>query len=248
MQSNIIEVNNLSKAFNDHLLLKDITFSIKRGEIFSLLGSNGSGKSTTIKILTTLIRKYDGNIKIDGLPLKTNGERVRHIISLTGQFVALDLSLTAYQNMKMIAQLRRLKNVNQRITQLLTQFSLLDVKDKQVNNFSGGMKRRLDIAMGLLGDPKIIFLDEPTTGIDPQNRIAMWDIIKELSAQGVTIFLTTQYLEEAEALADTVAILDKGVISDIGSVSELKNKYGAGTLEQIFLSIVKNNQGGQLNA
>lgn len=244
---NIIEINHLKKSFKGHEVLKGVSFNVKRGEIFSLLGSNGAGKTTTIKILSTLISKYEGEINVAGLSLAKNKEKIRGMISLTGQFASLDLVLTARQNMKTVAQLRGIKDSKHQIDGLLEKFSLTEAADKQVSTYSGGMKRRLDIAMSLIGSPQLIFLDEPTTGIDPQNRIAMWEIIKGMAAQGVTILLTTQYLEEAEALADTVSILDRGVIAEMGTVAELMSKHKKETLEQVFLSIVNKADGGQLN-
>jgi len=247
-QPPIMTVTNLKKSFKTTQVLKGVNFSVQKGEVFALLGSNGAGKTTTIKILSTLMQQYEGTVQIGGVDLAKNPRKVRELISLTGQFAALDLTLSARANMRTICELRGIKNYDSKIDELLTRFSLTDVQDKKVETYSGGMKRRLDIAMSLLGEPQIIFLDEPTTGIDPQNRIAMWEIIKTLAGQGVTIFLTTQYLEEAEALADTVAILDKGIITDIDTVQGLKEKHGQDTLENVFLSIVNNDNGGQLNA
>lgn len=222
MSSNIIEINNLNKSFGKKKVLKDVSFSVKKGDIFALLGSNGAGKSTLIKILSTLIRQDSGNIIINGLDVIENEREVRKCISLTGQFVAVDEVLTGRENLNIIGKLKRLNNLKEIIERWLDFFDLKDVADQKVSTYSGGMHRRLDIAMSLMGKPEIIFLDEPTTGLDPQNRKAMWDFVKSLSKEGMTVFLTTQYLEEAEYLANNIAILHEGRIITQGTTQYLK--------------------------
>ncbi len=221
--NNIIKIKNLKKNYGDKQVLKGVDLEITEGQIFCLLGSNGAGKTTMIKILTTLIKKDSGNVVIGGLELDKNNNDIRKIISVTGQYATVDEMLTAYENMMLISSLYGIKDKKGKSNSLLKQFNLFDVKDKRVSEFSGGMRRRLDIAMSLIGDPKIIFLDEPTTGLDPQSRIALWKKIKDLRNSGVTIFLTTQYLDEAENLAEQIAILNNGRIIAKGTSAEIKN-------------------------
>jgi len=221
---NIVSVSHLQKSFKTNQVLKDVSFTIPEGSIFALLGSNGAGKTTTVKILSTLSCADGGEATICGYNVATQGGHVRNCISLTGQFAAVDEVLTGRENLKLIAQLKRLPNAKAIAHQWLSLFNLEDAADRQVSTYSGGMRRRLDIAMSLMGNPKVLFLDEPTTGLDPQNRIAMWDMIKGLVAKGTTVFLTTQYLEEAEYLADNIAILHEGRIIAQGTASQLKEK------------------------
>lgn len=229
-----IEVKHLKKSFHDKAVLKDVNFDVMEGTIFCLLGSNGAGKTTTIRILSTLLAQDEGNATICGHDIKNEGAKVRSVISLTGQFSAIDEILTAKENMELVARLTHIEDYKQRSIDLLKQFHLDDVADKRVETFSGGMKRRLDIAMSLIGQPQVVFLDEPTTGLDPQSRNAMWEIIRRLKESGVTIFLTTQYLEEAEQLADTVAILHEGSIVANGSVNDLKKISENEYMELVF--------------
>lgn len=217
-----IKVSGLKKAYNEKDVLKGVTFQVQKGSIFCLLGSNGAGKTTMVKILATLLRMDSGTAMIGGQDVKKDGEKVRKRISLTGQFAAVDEILTGRENLEMAARLCHLKDYKKQADKLLRDFHLEDAADKRTAAYSGGMRRRLDIAMSLLGNPSVIFLDEPTTGLDPQSRNAMWNIIQELKESGVTIFLTTQYLEEAEELADQVAILHEGVIIANGTVEEIK--------------------------
>jgi len=235
---NIITVTNLEKSYKNIDVLKNVSFKVKKGSIFTLLGSNGAGKTTTIKILSTLIKPDKGNATICGYDVVKEGNKVRSSISLTGQYAAVDEVLTARENLQIIGALRHLDNISKRAEQLLTTFELLDAADRRVATYSGGMRRRLDIAMSLMGEPSVIFLDEPTTGLDPQSRLSMWDIVKDMSNSGTTVFLTTQYLEEAEYLADYIAILHKGVIAEEGTVEGLKEAYNLPTLEDIFLSLI----------
>ncbi len=207
-----ISVRGLEKSFKNVQVLKGIDFSIDRGEIFALLGSNGAGKTTTIKMLSTLLKIDKGVAHVCGFDVSKNPENVRERISLTGQNAAVDEVLTGKENMIMIGKLRHLADVKANAEDLLKKFDLSEAANRPVANYSGGMRRRLDLAMSLLGDPSVIFLDEPTTGLDPQARLLMWDIIRDLKSAGITIFLTTQYLEEAEQLADWIAILNEGKI------------------------------------
>jgi len=219
---NIISVSNLKKSFKTHQVLKDVSFSIPKGSIFALLGSNGAGKTTAVRILTTLSKMDGGNATICGYDVIRQADKVRNCISLTGQFAALDESLTGRENLELMGELKRMSNAKKIASEWLSSFDLEDAADRRVSTYSGGMRRRLDIAMSLIGSPQVIFLDEPTTGLDPQNRIAMWDIVRNLASKGTTVFLTTQYLEEAENLADNIAILHKGIIIAEGTPQELK--------------------------
>ena len=219
---NIITVKNLEKSFKKLHVLKGVSFTIAKGSIFALLGSNGAGKTTAVRILSTLSKSDGGTASICGYDAARQADRVRECISLTGQYAAVDEALTGKENLQLIGRLKRLPNVNQKVDELLAAFRLEDAANRQALTYSGGMRRRLDIAMSLMGTPKVLFLDEPTTGLDPQNRIAMWETVKELAAGGVTVFLTTQYLEEAEYLADNIAILHEGKITAEGTSDELK--------------------------
>lgn len=222
MTDNMIVVSDLKKSFKINRVLRNVTFTVRKGSIFALLGSNGAGKTTVVKILSTLMKPDSGNVTINGLDVVRQGYYVRECISLTGQFTAVDEVLTGRENLNLIGQLKRLNDVKNKVNEWLAFFHLQDAADSKVSTYSGGMRRRLDIAMSLMGKPQIIFLDEPTTGLDPQNRIAMWDLVKELAAGGTTVFLTTQYLEEAEYLADYIAILHGGKILAEGTPQYLK--------------------------
>ncbi|EOH94493.1 ABC transporter ATP-binding protein [Enterococcus pallens] len=217
-----IVVSSLKKSYQDKSVLKDVTFSVPSGTIYALLGSNGAGKTTVVKILSTLLKPDAGTAAINGFDVINQADEVREWISLTGQFVAVDEVLSGRENLNLIGQLKRLPNAQRKTDEWLALFDLTDAADRKVSTYSGGMRRRLDIAMSLLGDPEVLFLDEPTTGLDPQNRIAMWELVKQLSAKGTTVFLTTQYLEEAEYLADNVAILHNGRILVEGTPHYLK--------------------------
>ncbi len=218
----MITVSHLEKSFKTHQVLKDVSLVVKKGSIFALLGSNGAGKTTIIRILSTLMMPDGGSASINGYDVAEQGDEVRDLISLTGQFVAIDEVLTGRENLKLIGELRRIENISKKVDEWLSIFNLEEAANRKVSTYSGGMKRRLDIAMSLMDNPKVLFLDEPTTGLDPQNRMAMWDMVKQLSANGTTIFLTTQYLEEAEYLSDTIAILHDGKIIVEGSPNYLK--------------------------
>lgn len=221
MIETMIDVSGLKKSYKANHVLKDVSFTVRKGSVFALLGSNGAGKTTVVKILSTLMKSDSGKATINGFDVVRQGYYVRECISLTGQFTAVDEVLTGRENLN-LGQLKRLNNVKNKVNEWLSFFHLQDAADSKVSTYSGGMRRRLDIAMSLMGKPQIIFLDEPTTGLDPQNRIAMWDLVKELAAGGTTVFLTTQYLEEAEYLADYIAILHGGKILAEGTPQYLK--------------------------
>lgn len=231
-----ISLEGVEKSFKNVKVLKGVNLSVKKGSIYALLGSNGAGKTTIIKILSTLTYLDSGKAEICGYNLMRQPDKVREQISLTGQYTAVDEVLTGRDNLRLIGALRHLPDVNAKTEELLKRFRLEDAAGRQVSTYSGGMRRRLDIAMSIMGEPSIIFLDEPTTGLDPQSRSGMWNIIKELAGSGATILLTTQYLEEAEHLADRIAILDDGVIVAEGTPQELKQKLPQGVIEFAFQS------------
>lgn len=252
MENQAIQVKGLQKSYRQVQVLKGVDFAVKKGSIFALLGSNGAGKTTIIKILTTLLRQDGGSAAVNGFDVASKPESVRQSISLTGQFAAVDEILTGRENLVMIARLRHLSNPRQVADDLLKRFGLNDAADRRVATYSGGMRRKLDIAMSLVGKPPIIFLDEPTTGLDPEARIEVWKTVKELAANGTTVFLTTQYLEEAEQLADRIAILHEGKIIANGTLAELKTLFPPATveyvekqptLEEIFLAIIGKKEG-----
>ena len=247
MQNKSIQVKGLQKSYKKLHVLKGVDFEVEKGSIFALLGSNGAGKTTIVKILTTLLKQDSGTATVNGFDVASKPDDVRQSISLTGQFAAVDEILTGRENLIMIARLRHLKNPRQVADDLLKRFGLTDAADRRVSTYSGGMRRRLDIAMSLIGKPQVIFLDEPTTGLDPEARIEVWKIVKELADSGTTVFLTTQYLEEAEQLADRIAILHEGRIIANGTLEELKKLFPPAkveyvekqpTLEEIFLAII----------
>ncbi|CAH0344163.1 ATP-binding cassette domain-containing protein [Bacillus sp. CECT 9360] len=247
MRDTAISVKGLIKSFKDKEVLKGVDFEVQRGEIFALLGSNGAGKTTAVNILSTLLKPDGGEVSICGYDVQRQPEIVRQSISLTGQFAALDGMQTGRENLMMIAKLRAVSNPAQVTDSLLSRFNLTDAANRRADKYSGGMKRRLDIAMSLIGTPAVIFLDEPTTGLDPEARIEVWETVKELAGGGTTILLTTQYLEEAEQLADRIAILHGGKIIKSGTLTELKEMFPPTkveyvekqpTLEEIFLEII----------
>lgn len=208
-------------------MLRGVDLDVERGSIVALLGSNGAGKTTLVRILSTLLRADSGEARVDGLDVAADADRVRAAISLTGQFAAVDGVLTGRENLALIARLRHLDDPERIADGLLERFSLADAGDRRVATWSGGMRRRLDIAMSLIGDPGVIFLDEPTTGLDPEGRIEVWDAFKQVAAQGTTVLLTTQYLDEAEHLADRIAILHQGRILVHGTLSEAQGAAAA---------------------
>jgi ABC-2 type transport system ATP-binding protein len=217
-----IKVSGLRKSFKSQRVLDGVDFAVRQGEIFALLGSNGAGKTTVIKILTTLLRADGGTAEVCGFDVRTQGRRVRESISLTGQFAAVDDILTGRENLILIGGLRHLDDPKGEADKQLAAFGLSDAADKPLSAYSGGMRRRLDLAMSMIGGPRVVFLDEPTTGLDPQGRLAVWNIVRGMSKSGVTVFLTTQYLEEADSLADRIAVLNGGVIAAEGTAAELK--------------------------
>jgi ABC-2 type transport system ATP-binding protein len=216
-----IEVRSLSKSYKNVSVLKDVTFSVPRGTVFALLGSNGAGKTTTINILTTLIKADGGTATVAGHDVAVRPDKVRNEISLTGQFAAVDDRLTGRENLLLIGDLRHVRDSAKTAAELLRRFGLEEAADRGVSTFSGGMRRRLDIAMSLIGAPSVVFLDEPTTGFDPEGRNEMWRTIRSLAEGGTTVFLTTQYLEEADQLADTIAVLHQGRIVASGTARGL---------------------------
>ncbi|HET7013546.1 MAG TPA: ATP-binding cassette domain-containing protein [Streptosporangiaceae bacterium] len=243
----VIHVRGLEKSFPKVQVLRGVDFDVARGSIFALLGSNGAGKTTVVKILSTLLKADAGTAAVDGFDVAAQPASVRESISLTGQFAAVDEILTGRENLVLVARLRHLKGGGQIADELLARFQLTDAADRKVSTYSGGMRRRLDIAMSLIGDPPVIFLDEPTTGLDPQSRAEVWHSIKELAGKGTTVLLTTQYLDEAEHLADRIAILHGGRIIANGTLAELKQLLPPAkveyvekqpTLEEVFLAIV----------
>jgi ABC-2 type transport system ATP-binding protein len=247
MQNQAIQVRGLQKSYKQLHVLKGVDFEVEKGSIFALLGSNGAGKTTIIKILTTLLKQDSGTATVNGFDVTSQPESVRQSISLTGQFAAVDEILTGRENLVMIARLRHLHNARQVAVDLLKRFSLTDAADRRVSTYSGGMRRKLDIAMSLVGKPELIFLDEPTAGLDPEARIEFWQIVRELAGGGTTVFLTTQYLDEAEQLANRIAILHEGRIIANGTLADLKKLFPPAkveyiekqpSLEEIFLSII----------
>ena len=245
-----LHVEGLEKSFKDVHVLRGVDFDVERGSIFALLGSNGAGKTTVVRILSTLLKPDAGVATVIGFDVVAQPAHVRESISLTGQFAAVDEILTGRENLVLMARLRHQKGAGRIADDLLTRFQLTDAAGRKVSTYSGGMRRRLDIAMSLIGHPPVIFLDEPTTGLDPQSRLEVWACIKELAAQGTTVLLTTQDLDEAEQLADRVAILHEGRIIVNGTLAELKHLLPPTrveyvekqpSLEEIFLAVVGGN-------
>ncbi|MFD5059558.1 ATP-binding cassette domain-containing protein [Streptomyces sp. NPDC058394] len=236
MTNPAIAANGLRKSYGDKVVLDGVDLAVPEGTIFSLLGPNGAGKTTAVKILSTLITADAGEIRVGGHDLATDPQAVRAAIGVTGQFSAVDGLITGEENMLLMADLHHLsKREGRRVTaELLERFDLVEAAKKPASTYSGGMKRRLDIAMTLVGDPRIIFLDEPTTGLDPRSRHNMWQIIRELVTGGVTVFLTTQYLEEADQLADRIAVLNDGKIAAEGTADELKRLIPGGHVRLRF--------------
>ena len=246
-----IRVQGLEKSYKKLEVLRGVDFEVAPGSIFALLGSNGAGKTTVVRILSTLLAPDAGTAHVNGFDVATQSAQVRESISLTGQFAAVDEILTGRENLVLVAKLRHLKGAGAIADELLERFSLTDSAARKVSEYSGGMRRRLDIAMSLIGDPRIIFLDEPTTGLDPQARLEVWKMVKELAANGTTVLLTTQYLDEAEQLADRVAILNEGKIIVNGTLAELKAMLPPAkveyvekqpTLEDVFFALVGANK------
>ncbi|MFD4960753.1 ABC transporter ATP-binding protein [Microbacterium sp. NPDC058389] len=228
-----IKVKGLEKSYKDLHVLKGVDFEVARGSIFALLGSNGAGKTTVVRILSTLLKADAGTAAVGGYDVSADAQRVRETISLTGQFAAVDEVLSGRENLVLVAQLRHLKNPGAIADDLLARFSLTEAGGRKAGTYSGGMRRRLDIAMSLIGDPAVIFLDEPTTGLDPAARLEVWDAVTTLARGGTTVLLTTQYLDEAEQLADRIAILHKGTIIVDGTLDELKRLLPPAKVEYV---------------
>ncbi|WP_203960877.1 ABC transporter ATP-binding protein [Actinocatenispora thailandica] len=246
-QQPVIQVRNLTKSYGKLQVLRGVEFDVPRGSIFALLGSNGAGKTTIVNILATLLRPDSGTAGVDGFDVVRQPADVRAAISLTGQFAAVDEILTGRENLVLVARLRHVGKPGAVADDLLERFALTEAAGRKVATYSGGMRRRLDIAMSLIGNPPVIFLDEPTTGLDPQARVEVWNAVKELSAAGTTVLLTTQYLDEAEQLADRIAILHRGRIIVNGTLPELQRLLPAAkveyvekqpSLEDVFLALV----------
>ncbi|WP_288488232.1 ATP-binding cassette domain-containing protein [uncultured Weissella sp.] len=227
-----VEINGLTKTFGQQTAVDQVSFNIKRGEVFGLLGPNGAGKTTTLRMMTTLLQPTSGDIKIFGHDVKTESQTVRSLFGLTGQYASVDEDISARENLMIFSRLNGLsrQEAKARTAELLEEFSLVNSADKAISNFSGGMRRRLDLAVSLITRPALIFLDEPTTGLDPRTRTQMWDTIRQLVAAGSTIVLTTQYLEEADELADRIAVIDHGKLVSIGTPAELKAQVGGAKL------------------
>ena len=242
-----VEIEGLTKSYGDQPVLRGVDLRVAEGTVVALLGSNGAGKTTAIRILATLLRSDGGRAVVNGFDVATHPDEVRESISLTGQFAAVDEILTGRENLVLVAQLRRLEGAGRVADELLARFDLTEAGGRRTATYSGGMRRRLDIAMSLIGDPAVLFLDEPTTGLDPQSRLEVWKTVRELAGRGTTVLLTTQHLDEAEHLADRIAVLHEGRIIADGTLAELKQLLPPTrveyvekqpTLEDVFLAIV----------
>ena len=242
-----IQVQGLEKSYKERHVLHGVDFDVARGSIFALLGQNGAGKTTVVNILSTLLRADAGTATVNGFDVVTQAADVRASISLTGQFAAVDEILTGRENLVLVARLRHIQDPGTIADDLLERFALTDAAARRVSSYSGGMRRRLDIAMSLIGNPPVIFLDEPTAGLDPEGRLEVWQAVRDLAGHGTTVLLTTQYLDEAERLADGIAILHEGRIVVNGTLAELKALLPPArveyvekqpTLEDVFLTIV----------
>jgi ABC-2 type transport system ATP-binding protein len=251
VQMPAIHVLGLEKSYKQLEVLRGVDFDVARGSIFALLGSNGAGKTTVVNILSTLLKADAGTASVNGFDVAMQAADVRESFSLTGQFAAVDEILSGRENLVLVARLRHLTDPDAIADDLLGRFSLTDAAARRVSTYSGGMRRRLDIAMSLIGNPPVIFLDEPTTGLDPQGRLEVWQAVRELAGHGTTVLLTTQYLDEAEQLADRIAILHLGRIIVNGTLTELKQLLPPAkveyiekqpTLEDVFLAIVGKEQ------
>ncbi|TYK43629.1 ABC transporter ATP-binding protein [Actinomadura decatromicini] len=257
MTTHAIHVQGLEKSYKELRVLRGVDFGVAPGSVFALLGSNGAGKTTVVRILSTLLKPDGGTASVNGFDVAARPAEVRESISLTGQFAAVDGTLTGRENLVLVARLRRVAGPGQVADDLLARFQLTDAARRRVSTYSGGMRRRLDIAMSLIGNPPVVFLDEPTTGLDPQARVEVWNSIKELAGRGTTVLLTTQYLDEAEQLADRIAILHRGRIIADGTLDELKRLLPPAeveyvekqpSLEDVFLAIIGDDTGADAPA
>lgn len=232
----VIQAKGLKKSYGKNEVLKGIDLKVERGTMLALLGPNGAGKTTTVRILSTLLGYDTGEVKVEGFDVKTEADKVRSVIGLTGQSAAVDELLTGRENLVMMGRLYRLTKTSAkaRAQELLEEFDLVDAAERPAKTYSGGMRRRLDLAVSLIATPPVIFLDEPTTGLDPRSRISMWEIIERLKENGATILLTTQYLEEADQLADKIVVIDGGKVIAEGTAKDLKAKVGKDRLELTF--------------
>jgi len=231
-----IEIDELTKSFGELRVLAGLDLAVEAGSVFALLGPNGAGKTTTVRILSTLAKADSGDVRVAGFDVAREPDEVRRALSLTGQYAAVDEVLTARENLRLMARLRHLPRGDRRrrVDELIERFGLAEAADRRVASFSGGMKRRLDLAMSLISNPVVVVLDEPTTGLDPRSRRDVWDAVSELARGGATVLLTTQYLEEADVLADRIAVIDHGRVVAEGSADELKARFGSETVE-LFL-------------
>ena len=248
MESSDIAVSGLRKAYGDKVVLDGISFDVAAGSVFSLLGPNGAGKTTTVNVLTSLVKADGGTARVAGHDIATETRAVRSAIGVTGQFAAVDELLTARENLTLMADLKRVRDGGKVAAGLLERFDLAEAGDKLASAYSGGMRRKLDLAMTLVGSPRIIFLDEPTTGLDPRSRRTMWEIVRDLVAGGTTIFLTTQYLEEADQLAGQIAVLDAGRLVAHGTPAELKRQVPGTHVRLRFASLSELQQAARVLA
>ena len=248
MTSSVIAVSGLRKAYGDKTVLDGIDLDVRAGTVFSLLGPNGAGKTTTVNVLTTLIKADSGTVRVAGHDIATEADAVRAVIGVTGQFAAVDDLLTGEENLQLMADLHHLRAAEGKrvVASLLERFDLAESAQKMAATYSGGMRRKLDLAMTLVTRPQIIFLDEPTAGLDPRSRRTLWDIVRELVADGVTVFLTTQYLEEADQLADRIAVLDQGHLVAEGTPDELKRQVPGSHVRLRFSDVVALNAAARI--
>jgi len=234
-----IEIGELTKSFGELRVLTGLDLAVEQGSVFALLGPNGAGKTTTVRILSTLLKADSGDVRVAGFDVARDPDGVRRALSLTGQYAAVDEVLTARENLRLMARLRHLPRATRRrrVDELIERFGLGEAADRRVGSYSGGMKRRLDLAMSLVSEPAVVVLDEPTTGLDPRSRRDVWDAVSELARGGATVLLTTQYLEEADVLADRIAVIDHGRVVAEGSSDELKARFGSETVELFFADV-----------
>ena len=234
-----IEIDELTKSFGELRVLTGLDLAVEEGSVFALLGPNGAGKTTTVRILSTLAKADSGDVRVAGFDVARDPDGVRRALSLTGQYAAVDEVLTARENLRLMARLRHLPRPTRRrrVDELIERFGLGEAADRRVGSYSGGMKRRLDLAMSLVSEPAVVVLDEPTTGLDPRSRRDVWDAVSELARGGATVLLTTQYLEEADVLADRIAVIDHGRVVAEGSSDELKARFGSETVELFFADV-----------